>query len=137
MEYTVNHYPEKHRFEVVEDGLTAYVEYRLRGDALDIIHTIVPKNLEGRGIAATLVETAYKYAKEQGLRPLATCSYAVVWLKRHPEFSSLIVIPNILAMSSACKEVTVAPFNSPPGIEPIRIPAISEEVRSISFKEVR
>ena len=35
MEYTVNHYPEKHRFEVVEDGLTAYVEYRLRGDALD------------------------------------------------------------------------------------------------------
>lgn len=23
MEYTVNHYPEKHRFEVVEDGLTA------------------------------------------------------------------------------------------------------------------
>ena len=29
MEYTVNHYPEKHRFEVVEDGLTAYVEYRL------------------------------------------------------------------------------------------------------------
>ena len=30
MEYTVNHYPEKHRFEVVEDGLTAYVEYRLR-----------------------------------------------------------------------------------------------------------
>ena len=62
MEYTVNHYPEKHRFEVVEDGLTAYVEYRLRGDALDIIHTIVPKNLEGRGIAATLVETAYKYA---------------------------------------------------------------------------
>ena len=99
MEYTVNHYPEKHRFEVVEDGLTAYVEYRLRGDALDIIHTIVPKNLEGRGIAATLVETAYKYAKEQGLRPLAT--------------------------------------NSPPGIEPIRIPAISEEVRSIPFKEVR
>lgn len=84
MEYTVNHYPEKNRFEVVEDGLTAYVE--LRGDALDIIHTIVPKNLEGRGIAATLVETAYKYAKEQGLRPLATCSYAVVWLKRHPEF---------------------------------------------------
>ena len=43
MEYTVNHYPDKHRFEVVEDGLTAYVEYRLRGDALDIIHTIVPK----------------------------------------------------------------------------------------------
>lgn len=69
MEYTVNHYPEKHRFEVVEDGLTAYVEYRLRGDALDIIHTIVPKNLEGRGIAATLVETAYKYAKEQGVAP--------------------------------------------------------------------
>ena len=86
MEYTVNHYPEKHRFEVIYFLYFAYMKDRLRGDALDIIHTIVPKNLEGRGIAATLVETAYKYAKEQGLRPLATCSYAVVWLKRHPEF---------------------------------------------------
>ena len=66
MEYTVNHYPDKHRFEVVEDGLTAYVEYRLRGDALDIIHTIVPKPLEGRGIAATLVETAYNTRRNRG-----------------------------------------------------------------------
>ena len=62
MEYTVNHYPEKHRFEVVEDGLTAYVEYRLRGDALDIIHTIVPKNLEGRGIQS---EGQYGYEVER------------------------------------------------------------------------
>ena len=34
MEYTVNHYPEKHRCEVVADGMSAYVEYRLRGEAL-------------------------------------------------------------------------------------------------------
>ena len=66
MEYTVNHYPEKNRFEVVEDGLTAYVEYRLRGDALDIIHTIVPKNLEGRGIAATLVKQLINTQRNRG-----------------------------------------------------------------------
>lgn len=86
MEYVVNHHPEKYRFEVVENGLTAFVQYRLRDGALDIIHTIVPKPMEGRGVAAALVETAYKYAKEQGLRPLATCSYAVAWLNRHPDF---------------------------------------------------
>lgn len=56
MEYTVNHYPEKHRFEVVEDGLTAYVEYRLRGDALDIIHTIVPKTWKGVGLRRLLLK---------------------------------------------------------------------------------
>ncbi|WP_455625516.1 GNAT family N-acetyltransferase [Parabacteroides sp.] len=86
MEYIVKHYPEKYRFEVEENGMTAYAQYRLREDALDIIHTIVPIPMEGRGVAAALVEAAYKYAKEEGLRPLATCSYAVAWLKRHPDF---------------------------------------------------
>lgn len=66
MEYTVNHYPEKHRFEVVEDGLTAYVEYRLRGDALDIIHTIVPKNLEGRGIGRLLLKQLINTQRNRG-----------------------------------------------------------------------
>ena len=66
MEYTVNHYPDKHRFEVVEDGLTAYVEYRLRGDALDIIHTIVPKPLEGRGLRRLLLKQLINTRRNRG-----------------------------------------------------------------------
>lgn len=84
MEYKVKHFPEQRLFKVEIDGHTAFVEYQLSDNSLDIIHTIVPKPIEGRGIAAALVKTAYDYALEHSLKPKATCSYAVKWLERHP-----------------------------------------------------
>ena len=45
-----------------------------------------PPALEGRGIASALTEAAYDYAKANHLKPEGTCSYAAVWLKRHPEY---------------------------------------------------
>lgn len=69
------------------DGYTAHVEYQLTGDnGFDILHTIVPKEIGGRGIAAALVKAAYDYARGKGLTLLATCPYAAVWLQRHPEY---------------------------------------------------
>lgn len=65
------------------DGLA---EYKLTDNSLDIIHTFVPPALEGRGIASALTEAAYDYAKANHLKPEGTCSYAAVWLKRHPEY---------------------------------------------------
>ena len=55
--------------------------------ALDVRHTIVPDEISGRGIASALVKAAYDYALANGLVPVATCSYAVVWLERHPEYN--------------------------------------------------
>ena len=83
-EYEVIHRPERNRFELEKNGMTAFVEYEVEDGALDIMHTIVPPPLERKGIAAALVEATYKYASAQGLKPKATCSYAVAWLKRHP-----------------------------------------------------
>ena len=52
MDYKITHQPEQKLFKTEVDGRTAFVEYRLLGDYLDIIHTIVPKPIEGCGIAA-------------------------------------------------------------------------------------
>jgi hypothetical protein len=30
------------------------------------------------------------FALENGYKPVATCSYAVVWLQRHPEYNGKI-----------------------------------------------
>ena len=54
MNYKVTHYPTRQRFEIELKGMTAYAEYRLTNDSLDIIHTFVPPALEGRGIASRL-----------------------------------------------------------------------------------
>lgn len=81
----IEHQNEEHRFSVVVDGVAAYVEYGVTDGALDVRHTFVPKSIGGRGIASALVAAAYRYARESGLRPAATCPYAVTWLQRHPE----------------------------------------------------
>lgn len=85
MEYEIEHQLEQKLFKTEVEGRTAFVQYRLLNGGLDIIHTIVPRPLEGQGIAAALVKAAYDYAVANGLKPKATCSYAVAWLQRHPE----------------------------------------------------
>lgn len=65
------------------EGHIALVEYDLRDGMLGIVHTYVPKPLEGRGIASELVRAAYDYAREQDVKPVATCSYAAAWLERN------------------------------------------------------
>lgn len=82
----IRHNKEKRLFTFTEDGFTAHVSYEIDDKSLDIRHTIVPKELGGRGIASNLVKAAYDYAIENRLTPVATCSYAATWLKRHPEY---------------------------------------------------
>ncbi|MDR2921168.1 MAG: N-acetyltransferase [Tannerella sp.] len=86
MDYKIVHLEDEQRFETEVDGYTGYVVYRIYDNCLDIIHTIVPQPIEGRGIAAALVKETYTYALEHNLRPQAACSYAAVWLKRNPEY---------------------------------------------------
>lgn len=83
----IQHHPEQHRFTLTQNGETAHVAYRIENGALDIRHTIVPAPLGGQGIASALVKAAYDYALQQGYRCVATCSYAVRWLQRHPEYN--------------------------------------------------
>ncbi len=90
MEYEIIHQPDERMFKIDIEGRTAFAQYRIINGALDIIHTIVPRPLEGRGIAAALVKATYDFALKSGLKPKATCSYAVVWLQRHPELMDIV-----------------------------------------------
>lgn len=85
-DYKVIHKPESNRFEIHEEGRIAYVEYVVRDGSLDILHTIVPIALENKGIGSALVKATYNWARTQGLKPKATCSFAIIWLRRHPEY---------------------------------------------------
>ena len=75
MNYKVTHYPTRQRFEIELENMTAYAEYRLTDNSLDIIHTFVHPALEGSGLASALTETAYDYARANHLKPEGTCSY--------------------------------------------------------------
>ena len=87
----IRHDDKKHWFWTVEDKYIAHVAYELTEDGgLDIRHTIVPEEIGGRGIASALVREAYNYARAHGLKPVATCSYAVRWLEKHPDYEGKI-----------------------------------------------
>jgi len=82
---TVRHNPEASRFEAVVDDLLCRCDYRMHGDTMMLVHTEVPQQLEGRGIASALVKAAFAHAKEQGVDVLPVCSYVRTWVQRHPE----------------------------------------------------
>lgn len=82
----IEHDLRKNIFHTTVEGVKAHVSYRIANGTLVVEHTIVPQAIEGRGIASALVRTAYDYALAQGFIPSATCSYAVRWLERHPEY---------------------------------------------------
>jgi len=79
----VQHDPEACRFFLVVDGVTAFAKYLIKDGTIDIRHTIVPKEIGGRGLASKLVASVYEWGNGQGLSPRASCSYAAVWCKRH------------------------------------------------------
>lgn len=51
-----------------------------------IDHTFVDPSLRGEGIAGKLVKLAADKILAEGNKIGATCSYAVAWFKRHPEY---------------------------------------------------
>ena len=82
----ITHNTEKQRFERTENGLTAVVEYRRNEEEIELTHTFVPPALEGQGIAASLTRAALEYARAENLRVRPICSYAIAYIRRHPEY---------------------------------------------------
>ena len=90
MDCTIIHNEEAQRFETELDGYMAVVEYSLRNNTINILHTRVPHPIEGRGVAAALTKYALDYAKQNQLKVIPTCSYTQTYIKRHNEYISLL-----------------------------------------------
>lgn len=71
-------------------GYEAEMTFRKGENGTIIIdHTGVPREYEGRGIAARLVNQAIADAREQGFKITPVCSYVVAQFRRHPEWADL------------------------------------------------
>lgn len=72
------------------DGALARADYRMNGQVMRLVHTEVPRSLEGRGIAGALVRAALDHARSEGLRVEPACSYVMAYMRRHPETRDLL-----------------------------------------------
>ena len=86
----VIHRPEQSCFEATVDGHRCVADYRLDGQLMHMHHTLVHPALEGRGIAAKLVEAALQWAQTQGYRVNPSCSYVRVYIQRHAQWQPLV-----------------------------------------------
>ena len=73
------------------NGLRCILDYQLIDGVMRIDHTRVPPALEGRGIAAALVQSALDLAREQGWKVQPVCSYVQVYMQRHADSHDLCV----------------------------------------------
>ena len=82
----VRHDPEGSRFVVdLPDGPAELFYDMFAENVLDLQHTEIPPSGKGQGIGDALIRAALGYARERGLRVMATCPYVQVWLRRHPD----------------------------------------------------
>lgn len=69
--------------------LVAEITFPVTDGVAVINHTFVDSSLRGQGIAGKLVAAAAEQIRESGLRFIPTCSYAVGWFARHPEYDDI------------------------------------------------
>jgi uncharacterized protein len=79
------------RFEMEQDGKVAYLEYSLAGKILGLIHTEVPPELRGKGLAGALAESAFQYARENELKVDVICPAVGAFVEKHPEYRELLM----------------------------------------------
>lgn len=64
----------------------AEVTFPVEHGIATIDHTFVDDSLRGQGVAGKLVQMAIDKILSDGNKISATCSYAKLWLQRHPEY---------------------------------------------------
>ena len=78
------------RYEMDEEGLTSYADYRRTGDRLYIDYVFSPVPLRGTGASGRLMAALAADARDKGLKITPICGYAAAWLRRSHEFRDLV-----------------------------------------------
>lgn len=66
------------------------LEYEIKDDTLQILHTYTFEGFEGQGVGKALVEAALDEAREKGLKVNPVCSFAKAYFERHPQHQDML-----------------------------------------------
>jgi uncharacterized protein len=80
----------KNRFELTENGLLVFADYRRHDKSYVLTHVEADPALRGSGAAGRLMEQIIAGAREKNLQIVPRCSYARAWFKRHPEAADVM-----------------------------------------------
>jgi len=92
MDGEIRDVPERHRYELTIDGMTAFVRYRRSPGQIRFIHTDVPEGLAGRGVGSRLARHVLDAARNDGVRVVPICPFIAAWMAKHPEYDDLTAL---------------------------------------------
>lgn len=83
-----------------KDKLIAEITFPAKDGVAIIDHTFVDNSLRGQGIASQLVKLAADKILADGNKIGATCPYAIVWFRRHPEYPVFCTGPEACSINN-------------------------------------
>ena len=81
---------DRNRFELEENGQTAFANYQRNGLHVVIPHVEAPPALRGSGTAGRLMDGIVSLARADGFKITPTCSYAAIWFRRHGDAKDVL-----------------------------------------------
>ncbi|WP_239986506.1 MULTISPECIES: GNAT family N-acetyltransferase [Arenibacter] len=91
MDYKLIDNTEAKQYEYHIDGVIAKIEYIMAKDKIYLTHTEVPKELEGKGVASSLVKRVLEDVETKGLTLIPMCPFVATYIKRHPDWKKLVL----------------------------------------------
>ena len=81
------------RYEIEANGAVAFVTYRTTPRAVTLVHTEVPKALEGRGIGSALAKGVLDLLRKEGRKVVVICPFIAAYIRKHTEFETILAAP--------------------------------------------
>lgn len=74
--------------------MIALIEFpEVKPGVVNIVHTEVDPSLGGRGIAGELTKAAAEKLRGENRKAVLSCSYAIRWFSKHPEYADVLEDP--------------------------------------------
>jgi predicted GNAT family acetyltransferase len=90
MSISVKHNRDDQQFEADVTGGTALIAYNEDGGVITFLHTEVPEEAAGQGVAKALAVEALQYARDNKLRVVPECEYVASYVKKHREYDDIV-----------------------------------------------
>lgn len=86
--------PEAKRFEARIDGkLAGFIQYEMRPDAVELVHTQVLDEFEGKGVGSVLVRRVLDDIRSRDGKIIPTCPFVAEYIRRHPDYLNVVASP--------------------------------------------
>ncbi|WP_394648330.1 GNAT family N-acetyltransferase [uncultured Sphingomonas sp.] len=89
VERVVDHRSEQ-EFTLAVGNHRAVAAYQLEGDTIVFTHTLVPPELEGRGVGTKLIRGALDLTRDRGLKVVPQCPFVRAYIDKHPGLRDLL-----------------------------------------------